>query len=42
MMKLKMEDVYFKGFKASRFLENLESKFNKKVSKWKKENKQDV
>jgi len=41
-MKLKIDDLYFKGFKASKFLENLESKFNKKVQKWKKENKRDV
>tara|TARA_R100000700_G_scaffold38522_1_gene49928 strand:+ start:850 stop:1623 length:774 start_codon:yes stop_codon:yes gene_type:complete len=42
IMKLKIDDLYFKGFKASKFLENLESKFNKKVQKWKKENKRDV
>ena len=42
MMKLKIDDALFRGFKASRYLENLELKFNDKVKKWKKENKRDV
>jgi|TARA_B100000963_G_C22554742_1_gene638519 hypothetical protein len=42
MMKLKIDDAYFRGFKASKYLEGLESKFNDKVKKWKKENKRDV
>ena len=39
---MKIDDLYFRGFKASRFLEKLESKFNDKVKKWKKEKKRDV
>ena len=33
MMKLKIDDALFRGFKASRYLENLELKFNDKVKK---------
>ena len=42
LFKMKIDDLYFRGFKASRFLEKLESKFNDKLKKWKKEKKRDV
>tara|TARA_R100000655_G_C2942502_1_gene185922 strand:- start:35 stop:838 length:804 start_codon:yes stop_codon:yes gene_type:complete len=36
------QQVYFKSFRAMRYLANVESKFRKDISKWKKENKTNV
>ncbi len=38
MYILKVDDSYYKGFKAMTYLDQLESNFNKDLKKWKKEN----
>jgi len=36
---LQIDDSYFKGFEAMRYLDQLESNFKEDLKKWKKENK---
>ena len=38
MYIIKIDESYFKGFKAMTYLEQLESNFNNDLKKWKKEN----
>ena len=36
---IKIDEKYFKGFRAMRYIDKLESEFNAELKQWKKENK---
>jgi hypothetical protein len=42
MFVVDVDESYFKGFKAIKYLNDLEIKFKDKLKTWKKENKKNV
>ena len=39
MYIIKLDEKYFKGFRAMRYIDKLESEFNEELKKWKKKGK---
>ena len=42
MYIIKLDEKYFKGFKAMKYIDKLESEFNADLKQWKKENKKNA